>query len=124
MVYEVTGIYPAPSFFGLEVEDGGNVRVRVLRDLLTDSLQLTLYQVCLSVTCNSQVSFLSCIFNLHFCVETGLSDVSPLYNAVFGKDYGVSCCSLIVRSLPWFMSHVNGTMDFQHGLLFPGSGTS
>ena len=46
MVYEVTGVYPAPSFFGLEVEDNGNVKVSIIRDLLTDSLQLTLYQVC------------------------------------------------------------------------------
>ena len=46
MVYEVTGVYPAPSFFGLEVEDNGNVKLRIIRDLLTDSLQLTLYQVC------------------------------------------------------------------------------
>ena len=45
MVYEVTGVYPAPSFFGLEFEDNGNVKVVILRDLLTDSLQLTLYQV-------------------------------------------------------------------------------
>ena len=45
MVYEVTGVYPAPSFFGLEVEDNGNVKVSIIRDLLTDSLQLTLYQV-------------------------------------------------------------------------------
>ena len=48
MTYEVTGVYPAPSFFGLDLEDRGNVRVRVIRDLLSDSLQLTLYQVYLS----------------------------------------------------------------------------
>ena len=46
MQYEIDGVYPAPSFFGLDVEDDGNVKIRVIRDLLTDSLQLSSYQVC------------------------------------------------------------------------------
>ncbi len=47
MEYEIDGVYPAPSFFGLDVEDDGNVKIRVIRDLPSDSLQLSSYQVSL-----------------------------------------------------------------------------
>ncbi len=77
IMYEVTGVYPAPSFFGLDVEDGGNVRVRIIRDLLTDSLQLTLYQVsvvhtprmCCAIFSVSAVDPFRCCPQTHFRVR-------------------------------------------------------
>ena len=46
MIYEIAGVYPAPSFFTLQVKDrNGGAVIKVVRSLATDSLQLGNYQV-------------------------------------------------------------------------------
>ena len=42
--YEITGLYPSPTFFELNVEND-RAHVMLAKDLRTDSLQLTEYQV-------------------------------------------------------------------------------
>lgn len=44
MQYEVAGVYPAPSFFGIEVASE-RAQVKVIRSLKQDSLQLSSYTV-------------------------------------------------------------------------------
>ena len=42
-MYEITGIYPAPSFFELRRLQDGSARIRLIADLRTDSLQIKQY---------------------------------------------------------------------------------
>ena len=42
MQYEITGDYPAPDFFGIQINTG---KIYVLRDLRMDSLLLVSYTV-------------------------------------------------------------------------------
>ena len=43
-MYEVVGVYPAPSFFGIDVQNE-RAQVKVVKNLKSDSLQLRSYAV-------------------------------------------------------------------------------
>ena len=43
ITYNVLGVYPAPSFFSLNVQNDGTVQISLAKDLRTDSLQLSQY---------------------------------------------------------------------------------
>ena len=45
MEYRISGLYPAQSFFQLDVRQDRRAIVKILRDLRSDSLQLSSYQV-------------------------------------------------------------------------------
>ena len=59
LVFEVSGVYPAPSFFSVHAMEGGSGRITVSRSLLSDSLQLSTYKVCclsLITVCHSYIN--------------------------------------------------------------------
>ena len=45
MVYEITGVYPAPSFFSIKTLNDGTGRIELAQSLTKDSLQLAKYQL-------------------------------------------------------------------------------
>ena len=45
MRYEITGVYPAPSFFRIVSQNNGEGRIELTADLRKDSLQLNKYMV-------------------------------------------------------------------------------
>ena len=44
IVYQITGVYPSQSFFGLDIMST-RADIKVIRDLTLDSLQLGSYEV-------------------------------------------------------------------------------
>ncbi len=101
MVYEVTGTYPAQSFFELQTQNDGRAKILVKQSLRQDSLNLNSYTLTLSSWDSEypeQVAKASVIINVQRNVNGPIFKPSATYSKTIVDSYQVGDTILTVAA--------------------------